>query len=120
MKKTLLLLFLVCSFFTFGQATVNTNSQINKTVTISDTNDSYLYKANFKSNKTSTIRKAIVEQFGEAKSNDTDLVWTWNGSYEINLHDGNVTISFGKSNDNKELYEKIKTLGSEISSIIKK
>ena len=115
MKKYLLLfaLFIFSVGFAQKSATFNNNIQIN------DKNESYSYKANFNASKTSVVRQTITKEFGEPKSNDTDLVWTWNGSYEISLREGGVNINFGKSNDNDELYQKVKNLGNKISSALK-
>ena len=114
MKKYLLIIYLTVSCFVFGQDT-----KTSKNLHVSDTNESYSYKADFNLSKTPAVREIITDQFGEPKSNDTDLIWTWNGSYEVSLRDGSVAINFGKSNDNNDLYLRIKNLGNRITKVIK-
>lgn len=115
MKNFLCFTLVMFSFLVFAQEKNLNNNAIH----VTDTSESYSYKANFNSNKTTTIRQIISDHFGEPKSNDTDLLWNWNGSYEVSLREGGVAISFGKSKDNNDLYQKLKKLAERITSAIK-
>lgn len=112
MKKYILLVSLSFSLF----ATAQSNN--NKSFVVNDSPISYSYKAVFDSNTKDEVIRRISSQFNQPKVNEGDLVWNLNGSYEIVVYDNNVTINFGKSSDNQHLYEKVKSLGQDLSTIV--
>lgn len=80
MKKYLLIIYLTVSCFVFGQDT-----KTSKNLHVSDTNESYSYKAAFNLSKTPAVREIITDQFGEPKSNrlvDLDLEWKLRSEFE--------------------------------------
>ena len=112
MKKYLFLISLSFSLF----ATAQTN--YNKSFIENDSQVSYTYKAVFDSGSKEAIINRISSEFKAPKVNKNDLVWNYNGSYEIVVRENDVNINFGKSNDNQALYEKVKALGKDLSTIV--
>ncbi|MGV0921523.1 hypothetical protein ACTS94_14390 [Empedobacter falsenii] len=112
MKKYLLLVSLSFALF------VSAQTNYNKPFIENDSQVSYTYKAVFDSRSKEAVINRISSEFNTPKVNKNDLVWNYNGSYEIVVRENDVNINFGKSNDNQALYEKVKTLGKDLSTIV--
>jgi len=89
-----------------------------KSYVLNDNATLYSLKAVFHNRKNETVKELIELQFGKPKMDGNKLVWNDNGNYNIELLDGVARINFGKSSDNEFYYNKVKTLGIEIVSIL--
>ncbi len=89
-----------------------------KSYILNDNATLYSLKAVFHNRKNETVKELIELQFGKPKTDGNKLVWNDNGNYNIELLDGVAKIHYGKSSDDEFYYNKVKTLGNEIISIL--
>lgn len=102
MRKYVCFILFMFAFSAFAQLNAN------------NTESYYSMKGTFNPAKKEIVKNAIEKEFGEATVENTDLIWTGRGSFEIILNGNSIKMEIQKSNDNQEIVEKIKNLGGKI------
>lgn len=124
MKKTLFIAITLIAFACNGQIaksqSVSKNSSStthsNVSVSVSDSNEVYLYSAIFDKPKSKAAINEIEKAFGKPTTEGKNYVWREGESLEIRAGEGKVTIEFEKGSTKQ--YENVKELGESISAVV--
>lgn len=99
----------------------------NKSITISESGDSYKMKAAFHHNKMARINKCMYQRLGSAgvikfsgRQIDNNIILSDNTKFYIKESSGYIEIIFDKENNSPEAYKRIRNLCEELKLVIEK
>jgi len=96
----------------------------NSSISIKDNDDVYRFRASFNKNKTSSIRKMLLDKFGKKNLRISDKTYYWsrnkNGEevFECKLSNGRLRIFVDKEYASGKFYKMIGEFGDEIKDKI--
>lgn len=95
------------------------SSHSSTSISVSSDNNSYSYTAAFDNEKTTEVRKTIINSFGKpVESTSRTAYWEGDG-FSISLKTGKVKIKLDKiTNPGKSFHLKIEDLGDQISEAL--